>query len=279
LQIPYPVEALAVVGDRFHMTQLIPTVDQAWHGYVVTLGSSEVMLYRIDAGGWVRCIVPNLPTDMNDPRLDEPLVRHSGAHSGGPLGTSIATIHHGSTASDERDRRRERFFRLVDQTIRAFIGTEARLLVAGSSPNVALYRDVSGHTNVRGAAVGSPPGLTDVELRARVGDVIEATRAEADTRRVADFRERDGTGRVSGDLAELVEAARAGRLDSVVVRSGAPRWGTGNAPMVELSERSAGAIDLVNLIVSDTWRHGGTVHRWASGVASDLPDPVGFLRY
>jgi hypothetical protein len=71
-----------------------------------------------------------------------------------------------------------------------------------------------------------------------------------------------GQARASIDLAEVLEAARNGRVDTLFVADDTHIWGRLDAPangVTQHDEQAAGDEDLLDIAAADTWRNGGAV--------------------
>ena len=86
------------------------------------------------------------------------------------------------------------------------------------------------------------------------------------------YRQSAGTGLTSRDIAEIVGAARSGRVKVLFVTRGVQQWGTFDpeAATVQLSDaREPGHEDLLDLAAMETFLNGGTVY---TEDRDDMPD-------
>ncbi len=255
------VEALVTVGPRFEVSPLLAAMDTGSGGHVLTVGARNVRLYRIDADSLHECAVPDLAHSVDDSLWYERVERHVGSHSGQPVGSGhFTTIGHGSGAQREsRKERLERYFHHVDHAVLDYLGADrvGTLFVAGTTPEVARFTGLTRHPHTVAVNVGSSARLSLRELYERVG----ATRDDGEALAVGlsrRFAEVHGTGLGACDLDEVIAAAAAGRVETLLLGGPDPVWRLG-----ETDEGRAPAgerVDLVNLAVTEAWRHGAGVH-------------------
>ena len=266
------VAPLAVVADRFEVASLVPALERGLRSYVLTVGAENVGLSLVNDVGWEACAVPDLPRSVDDALWYEKTERYAGAHGGAPSGRGGSLIRHGSGAQNEdRKRRLARFLRLVDDRVLAYLAhAQAPLVIAGTAPVVAIYEQVSRHPNLVPAPIGSPEELTPAELHQKVDEVIDAAQADVNSRAVAQFAQRAGTGLASGDLGELLDAAATARIATLLIASTSPVWGSVRDPGRVLPQWQEGSEDLVNRIVVDARRSGAQL-RMVNALPGRLP--------
>jgi hypothetical protein len=262
MEVGTRIEPMCVVADRFEVSPLLPSVDPSIGGHVLALGSEHLRLYHVGATALHECTVPDLPRSIDEALWFEKTERYSGAHSAGQTGrgTSVRRGHGTGAQQEDRKARLDRFFHLVDHAVLAHVGADRThpLVVAGSGPMVARYRAVSRHPWSLGMEVGSTVRVGDDELRRRVAaEVASATTVEPVLDRFATLL---GTGLAGIDTAEVLTALGEGAVFSLLVGGVAPWWARWPDSTARLDERVPGAIDLVNLAVTDALRTQATVH-------------------
>jgi hypothetical protein len=268
-----PVEPLATTGDEFTIGSLLYALESSPTCYVLTVGAENVTLLRLDRTRWSRCEVPDLPDSVDEALWYERVERMSSSHAGGPVGGGgLSIIGHGSGAQDEdRKDRLTRFFQKVDDAVVQFLHGDVTtpLVVAGTAPSVARYQHVTRHHQVIAAPVGSPEELTTRELHTRIEELIEPLLAKSDDTLLGRLAASLGTGLAATALDEMLGATAQGRVSDLLVASTTPRWGRSTQPAELLAEWEPGAIDLVNGIICEAWRHGALLHRV---MPDQLPD-------
>jgi hypothetical protein len=151
------------------------------------------------------------------------------------------------------------------------------LVVAAVDYLLPIYREVNTYPYfVEEGIPGNPDGMATEELHGKALEIL-APRFEKNGRvTVGRFLQLKGEGSklVSDDIREIVTAARAGRVESLLMRPHRKAWGRFDAAKgtAELHEREApGDSDLLDLASMHTFLNGGDVY------ALDVPVvPDGF---
>lgn len=256
------LEPLLVVSDRFQVAQLLPSVDRSIGGHVLSLDVDHVRVHHIGGSALHECHVAELPRSVDEALWFERTERHSGSHSEGVGGRgAVLRRSHGSGVQHEdRKARIERFLHLVDHAVLHHVGDDRShpLVVAGTGPVVARYRAITRHPWTVALEVGSPVRLADDQLRRRVAESV-ASQDSVDEM-LERLGARLGTGLASTDPVEILGAAAHGAVAALLVGSVGPWWADWPSSTDLLEGDGAGAIDLVNLAVSDALRTHATVH-------------------
>lgn len=256
------LEPLLVIGDRFEVAPLLPSVDRSIGGHVLTLDTDHVRLHHIGTTAVHECHVADLPRSLDDALWFERTDRHRGSHSEGFSGRgAVMRRGHGSGVQHEdRKARLERFFHLVDHAVLHHIGDDRShpLVVAGPGPIVARYRAHSRHPCTVPLEVGSTVRLALDDLRRLVAETVAGQDSVEEL--LERFGARLGTGLAGADIAEIVTAAGQGAVGALLVGSVEPWWADWPTSAERLESRNEGAIDLVNLAVSEAVRSHATIH-------------------
>jgi hypothetical protein len=256
------LEPLLVVADRFQVAQLLPSVDRSIGGHVLSLDVDHVRLQHIGGAALHECQVPDLPRSVDEALWFERTERHSGSHSEGFSGRgAVMRRSHGSGAQQEdRKARIERFLHLVDHAVLHHVGDDRShpLVVAGTGPVVSRYRTLSRHPWTVALEVGSPVRLPDDQLRRRVAEAVASP--DGIDELLERLGARLGTGLASTDPVEIVVAASQGAVAALLVGSVDPWWAAWPSTTDRLEASGDGAVDLINLAVSDALRSNATVH-------------------
>jgi hypothetical protein len=118
---------------------------------------------------------------------------------------------------------------------------------------------------------GSPDELSDVEIREQAVRQVEARHVGGVQAFCERYRRAAHTPRGTNQLDQIVVAAAQGRIDSLVAAFGQRIWGAWDAEAQRVSFRSdrPDRVDLIDLALRDTLRHGGHV---CSVLPDDVPD-------
>jgi hypothetical protein len=204
-RLPNQLQNIAEVSDRFHLKPLIRAVTFPHNAYVLAYSVGRVRLVEVTADLPAREVkVPGLPKDLNDA-----LGKASRAASQG----AVRSGRHVSEGDFFR-----RYARTVDAALRPFLqGHERPLILASPDPHGPIYRSASSYPHtaseiVTGNFDDAPEHALAEEAR-KVLDGIYASELKAlhDT-----YRERQGQGRATGDLAQAARAATFGAIDTLI---------------------------------------------------------------
>ena len=219
-----PVHELAVVADTFHTKPLRCFLQSVGRYQVLGLSLQKIQLFEgnrdaldeIDpAPGVPRTIAEALGDELTDP--------HRTVASYGGVGAGSMPMHHGQGGKkDEVDNDAERFFRAVD---RAVLEHHSRpsglpLILAALPEQHHLFRQVSHNPFLmaEGLAI-NPDALPIDELRERVWQVVEP-QYQARLATLADgFAVAKSKGLGSDDLAQVAQAAAAGRVATLLIET------------------------------------------------------------
>jgi hypothetical protein len=218
-----PVPELVVVADTFHLKPLMRILQSADRYHVLGLSRGEITLFEgnrdaLDqlelAPGVPRTITEALGEALTEPHLT---VASYGTGASGPA------MHHGHGArKDEIDRDAERFFRVVD---RAVLEHHSRpsglpLLLAALPEHHALFRQVSHNPFLMAASIDIHPDALPLDaLRDRAWHAVEPQYLARLAGLVEAFGEARSKGLGADDLAQVAEAAVAGRVATLLIEA------------------------------------------------------------
>ncbi len=255
-----PVERV-VVSHRFHTRPLLPCLDDNAPFHVLAVSLNAVRLLRATAQDVQAVPLPAAPQSLRDfTRYDDPQQDPQLRSVGG------TTLSFGGTEVNFEDQHR-RYLRAIARAVSPALGERAAPLVfAGVEEWFGLYREVADAPQrallVPRAVAGNPDRLSAEALRDRALELLrppqEAARDAAD----AEYRRLAGTGRTSARLAQVLRAARAGRVATLLLACDAERWGrfASGAGDVEIHDPpAAGDDELLDLAASLVLQSGGQV--------------------
>ena len=175
-------------------------------------------------------------------------------------------MFHGHGADDARGDIR-RYFLKVDAGLQAMLaGERAPMVLAAVDYLIPIYREASGYPHVlEDGVTGNPEELSPRELHERawriVAPLFERERREAEAR----FSQLHGQGSdlASTDVAEVVRAAYAGRVEAIFVAVDEHHWGRfdpSSLAVEQHDEERVGDDDLLDLAAVRTYLNGGAVY-------------------
>lgn len=219
-----PVAQLAVVADNFHIKPLRRFLQSVDRYQVIGLSLHKIRLFEgnrdaldeIDPGpGVPRTITEALGDELTDP--------HQTVASYGGVGGASTPMHHGHGGKkDDADIDAERFFRVID---RAMIERHSQpsglpLILAALPEHHYLFHRVSRNPLLMAEGVTiNPDALPNDELRERAWQVVEPQYQVRLAKLAEEFAEAKSKGLGSDDLAQVSQAAAAGRVATLMIES------------------------------------------------------------
>jgi hypothetical protein len=230
------------VGESVRVLPLLPELSADTSFYILALSQNSVRLLLASEHTVGQLDLPDLPRSMASALPEAEAERVRGVHSVG----AGAVTHGQGTESDYDKRALERYFRVVDDALVAHLPDRARPLVLACVEYYApMYRAVSRYPAVAEQVVqGSPERRSAQELHAVAWPLVADHFAEEARTELARFRQTAGTGRTAVGTQEVLAAARAGSVDTLLVDTVA-------AP--------AAADDALEQAVAETLRRSGRV--------------------
>jgi hypothetical protein len=267
LDVP-PKEA-AIVSDRFTIRPLLPLLEADGRFYILALSIRHVRLLEADRHGVRSLDLPKLPANMRDALGSMEYYSELQVHSASPaaaLGRRKGVVH-GHGDSDEEHFKRDllNYFRKISDALRhGLADRDAPLVLAAVDEYLPLYRTASGDPRLLETPVhGNPDFSTDEELRQKAWPIVEPKLLEEREHALERFAKLRGGTRTSTDLAEIVFAAREGRVETLFVDAQAERWGSCDPVRREARihvGRAPGDEELLERAAVDTLTRGGVVH-------------------
>jgi hypothetical protein len=263
-RLPAGVEELVVVGDRFHITPLVPFLSPDGDFFVLTLNRADVQLLRASRHRVEEVDLGGVPTSLEAALDHDDRERQLNLHGSGRVGGGQVTagFHGHADDKDLANADLTRFFRIVDDGVARLIGAPSvPLVLAGPDRLVALYRRASHYPDlVDKAVIGNSIGLSSSELRDRAWPLV-APRYEHSRLRAAEAISAR-TGPTTADVAETVVAAGSGRVSALFVAADTHCWGEVSTDLTSVSEhegRRPGDQDLLDTAATLTLAHRGDV--------------------
>ncbi len=269
-RLPFAVQELVFVGERFHIKPLLPAVAGDGHFYILALSQHSVRLFRatrwdvteidIDGLGIPRSLDEALRyDDLQEPdseysaRAPKPSMRQAGMFHG-----------HGPGGEDVKNELL-RFFQEVDRGLCKILNEDpAPLVLAAVDYLHAIYKRASNYNFLFEKGVeGNPDRASGAQLHEQAWPLIEPHFASELAGAADRYRSQVGKGLASCELNEAVVAAQAGRVGWLFLQRDAERWGRyepARGELEEHEERLPGDVDLLDLVARETFATGGRVY-------------------
>lgn len=282
-RLPVTVEELVVISDRYHLTPLLPVVDEGDSFYVLVLSANQVRLFEGTRYGISELDLGDTPGSLDEaswiPNREVQLQSHSGGRTG--TGDVSAILHGQGSGKESRNVEKDQFFLAVDSGVRAVIDDHNMpLVLAGVPDTVARYRRTSKYPHLVDASIqGNVELLGPPELHARAWPLVEALLSDGQLRaRDEFFADRS---RSVHTLPETLSAAEQGRVATLFVPLDIHRWGrlVSGRIVVEHEHRQPGDQDLFDDAAMATLLNGGEVFAVSLAEVPGEGPLAGVLRY
>lgn len=273
-----PVEQLTVVGTRFLIAPLLPQSEGESTFFVLTITAKAARLYKGDRESLREIRDTGLPQSVQDTvaaRTDYEQTSQSNPMSGHRSGRAGASGMPGSMPADQslgpspEEQRKSELLQYLNKLAAAYekgFGNLSGPVVLAAQPEIAgNFRAQTSAGNLWPEILDVNPGALDVaELHRRAWDLVKA-KADGDVAAVIDHFNslyQDGSPRASTEPAEIVRAARWGKMDTLILAEGEHVWGhfDEQADQVETHKEPAPLDDdLLDLAAQQTLLNGGEV--------------------
>ncbi|GAA5505851.1 hypothetical protein [Novipirellula caenicola] len=259
------VDDIVHVGETFLLLPLIREQGKRDRYFVLSLTWDEAKLFQRRGESLEVIQTDSLPAKFDDlilPRDPEVSLQNRSHQSIGNSGGSSTAMFHGHGQGEGKiEADREHYLSLVgEDVVGAMYNTGLPLVVVATDEVIGHLRAVS-DVSVDAKVDASPSQWSEVELRDQAHQAI-APKLESSHDQ---FKERFGTAlaqsKGSNDVADVLDAAKNGRIDAVMIRDGARE------------------LNRVNQIVIETLRNGGDVFTERDGDSNDEAEVAAIFRF
>lgn len=267
-RVPVSFEELVLVGERFHLTPLLPFLTGDGRFYLLAVSQKRVRLFEGSRDSVREIDLRDIPESLTEALgydwEERTLQFHTGA-SGAGQGKRRAMFHGHGVGADESKDEITRFLQLVDSGVsRLLADPQAPLVVAAVDYLIAIYREVSHYPNLLDKGLeGNPDVLSAEELHGKAWELVEPLFHQGEKAAAERFQELLGTGRASHELEQVIPAAVDGRVDTLFVAVGAHEWGRFDPDVrrIEVGDGpNGGNEDLLDRAALESLLHGATVY-------------------
>lgn len=217
-RVPVPFAEEVAVGEAFRVRPLLPVSASDGLFHILALAQNSVRLLaatRLTVG---QVSTPDVPASMREAIPQEEMERHGQAHS---TGRTSAQFHGQGNEADYDKVALERYFRAVDGPLVARLGNtngDVPLVLACVGYYAPLYRHVSRYPAIWPKAVeGNPEELTAARLHDAAWALVEEHFADRGREWLERYHHQMGTGRTASGAADVLAAARDGRVDTLLL--------------------------------------------------------------
>lgn len=221
-RIPLRLPELVAVGDRFLVGPLLPLLTTGGHFFVLALSQEEIRLFEGTRFRLDEVPLDGLPLSVWLP-MPRPRQVHAFLADRGESGTGVVFHGIGDGAEDRKTRVLQHLHR-VDQALREVLqGEQAPLVLADVRSRQALYHEVNTYLHLLTEGIDGAARDMSVELlHRRAWAITEPVLRRQESAAARTYKLLRDTGRSLDNLAEVLAAARQGRLDTLFICADAP---------------------------------------------------------
>lgn len=280
--VPEQLPERVTVGQHFYITPLLPHLDGALHYYILAVSKNHAHFVEAKDGELEAIKIPGMPhsfaeANAGDDKKEESQQMHS-------TGGGNAAFHGSSNAKDNNEEESTDYLRKIAKSLHAFLDQHRLPVVfAGVDELHGIYKNLDASNRMLPEFVRGNPDHMDAEELLKHADPI--VQAAADSKRAVlleAYGSIAGTGQTSNDLADILDAAQAGKIATLLVAKGKEQWGifdaaTGKKTLHEGPE--AGNEELIGLAANLTLTHRGDVSILPPDMMPEGKEIAAILRY
>lgn len=287
LELPRTVPESVVIANSFHIKPLIRIKQSADNFHVLALTSDSAKLYLGNRDSLVEVKNTEFPMDADNVLPGEPKEQELRAESYG--GTENAMFHGHASKSDEVDREREKYFRIVADFVEKNYSnpTKLPLILIALEEHHAPFQAISKNIYLDPTGVRKDPGSMNIKEMQKEAWEVHSIHIK---NRVQDSLERFGNAEANGKgsaiLSDVIRESNNGRVELLLLEEsmnlkGEIDWITGNVVTDSSEEESLDYTgdnafdDLVEMVVSN----GGEVLIVPSGLLKNTSGIAAIYRY
>lgn len=268
-RLPLDFDEFAAVGKRYHVSPLIPLFQADGQFFILAVSQNSVRLLRATKHRVTELEPDELPTDLRSALNIDEYMSSLQHHSGAGVSADENTIFHGHGGSDPDVKKQDeilQYFYRIDEALQQFFQDHHKTLVfAGVDYLFPIFQKASSHAGLVDEPVtGNPDDLTPEELHERAWTVVEPLFSAERQTALARFGDAAHTDRATNEIEAIVQAARQGQIDTLLIADGAEAtYGTidpSSGQVRRADESDSEAEDLVNSAVVETLLNSGTVY-------------------
>ncbi|MDP0491167.1 MAG: hypothetical protein Q7Q71_08990 [Verrucomicrobiota bacterium JB023] len=250
IKLPFSPEIFVWKDEKPYLSPLLRSSGTK-ETFVLVLDLNELRAFRGDQWQLQEVSLEDMPTSLDEAmKYDDPeksLQYH--ATSGG--GGEVAYHGHGVSTESNKQKKIQRFYEMVHKGLRTQLPDDSvEIVLCGDSATVGHFRDVVKLESISEDHLDeNVSNLSDEDLKEKIQSWLGERARCQDKQLFEDLGTAVATDRGSKDLGEIVLAARMGRVDTLLIKSGARQYGSfdENEAAVRLEESAKkGSLELVN---------------------------------
>jgi hypothetical protein len=271
---------LVMVAGRFYLKPLIEMASNSQAFFVLAISMNDARFFRCTRFSDQELAVEGLPRGMaealwpDDPERQQQFRNQPVAQASGKQGTFGVFHGSGDIVEDETKDRILRYFQQVDKALQKVLSTSRLPLILASVDYLhSIYAEANSYRYlVREGIHGNPENVRAEELRQKAWKLLEPRFAESQRALLERYNTLRPRGRAVAGIKEVVRAAEAGRVESLLYKAGAHVWGVRLRNDIAFSpEKRPGDEDIIDYAMVQTFLKDGDLCALAQE-EENLPD-------
>ena len=222
IRLPVVVEELAIVADSFHTKPLRQYLQSVYRYHVLGLSLHEIKLFEGNRHSLVEVELPSdFPRTITETLGEELTDQHTTVASYGGTSGESSDMHHGHGGKkDEVDKDAERFFNIIARTIHEKYSkpTGWPLILAALPEHHSLFQKLSRNPLLLQKGIHVNPASISIDKLVKLAwEVLEPVYLQKLKDLVEKFEQAKANNSGSDNVKEVVEAAEAGRVDTILI--------------------------------------------------------------
>ncbi|NND96127.1 MAG: hypothetical protein HKN47_02220 [Pirellulaceae bacterium] len=268
VQLDHDVDATVYVADHFYTKPLAAAACDQDSCYLLALSWDRARWFRASPHGLQEVVNDAFPATMDELVLErddeEQLQLTSHRSRGQGSGPADVAMYHGHGEGEEKiEADRDHYLVRVGRLVSDAIYNQNRSLVVMATDEVAGHFKAVAGIDFVDVIQASPENLSDSQIAEKVTQWLDhhnlGNQEQLSERLGAAIANQSG----STNVQDIVLAAMQGRIDTLLLASNEPHWGTINVDEQKVhvtGEPAAGCVDLATVAARGTLLAGGTVH-------------------
>lgn len=224
IKLPITVQEFAVVADSFHTKALRKYLQSEDRYHVLSLGLNNIRLFEGSRHSLVEVeLHPDIPKTITEALGSELTEKHSTVASYGGVGGESSDMHHGHGGKKaEVDKDAERFFRVIASAIYDHYSKPSGLplILAALPEHHSLFQKVNKNPSLLPTSITvNTESISTDKLIELAWEVMEPDYLRKLESLAQKFQQAKANDLGSDNIKEVVEAAKAGRVDTLLVEA------------------------------------------------------------
>jgi hypothetical protein len=271
-RLPQQVESLALVGDAFHITQMVPIYNGAGQFFLLSLAQNQPRLYRGSKYRLNRIAEIDLPESLQNMfdeffEFHDHLNYHTKSTSPNPDLSGERDGMHFGQGGDNVDEKAEirNFFHRFDEALLAYLGGQVTpLILSGVGFLHPLYKQANTYPYLLEEGITKNiTHMPDEEIHQLAWGIVKNQfQKDVDQALGIYHKLENENGNTTDDVNTIVSGAHFKRIQSLFISNNAHVWGTFDPENNEVKiddQSSPENQDLLSLAASHTIINNGNV--------------------